>query len=280
MLQPDDEVVEVFSGDTLEEAMANAVAALGPELSVRRARKVRKGMQGLMGKDRFEVLALPAPRADGDALEDAFDALLSRAEEAEEERVPARRTGESVAEQHPHPAPLVAAHFTPPPTPARSTRRRPAPAPATDPEPDVVPVPVPRAARSAPEPLLLEPEPERPAPAPRGKRGTGWSRTALQRLGVPKSVLQALPQDDPGDDLAWLTAVAAAIATVLPAPQAPGPACPLVVSGHGLAGALAMLKAAADGLVPGTLTTGDRTAPATPLELALVLRSAVTGWPA
>jgi hypothetical protein len=83
--QPD-EVVEVFLGDTLEEAMSHAVTRLGPDLTVRRARKVRKGVQGLVGKDRFEVVAVPGPRAEAqaEAIDGAFAALLAQAEEAED----------------------------------------------------------------------------------------------------------------------------------------------------------------------------------------------------
>ncbi|MGB8651705.1 MAG: hypothetical protein WCD35_13710, partial [Mycobacteriales bacterium] len=110
-LQPEDEVVEVFAGDTLEDAMASAVAALGPDLSVRRARKVRKGVQGLMGKERYEVLALPAPRSEDNAVESAFDALLSQAEAAESGAPAPKPARRSLAEQVPHPAPLVAAHL-------------------------------------------------------------------------------------------------------------------------------------------------------------------------
>ncbi|MDP9434997.1 MAG: hypothetical protein M3P93_07305, partial [Actinomycetota bacterium] len=62
------EVVQSFSGDSLEEAMAAAVDALGPDLVVRRARKVRSGVRGLMGRERYQVLALPDPLADPEEL--------------------------------------------------------------------------------------------------------------------------------------------------------------------------------------------------------------------
>ncbi|MCU1691755.1 MAG: hypothetical protein JWM64_846, partial [Frankiales bacterium] len=83
------EVVEVFVGDSLEEAMAAAVEALGPGLEVRRARKVRAGVRGLLGRDRYEVLAVPgADAATLDAFEEdpvgsALDALLDAADARE-----------------------------------------------------------------------------------------------------------------------------------------------------------------------------------------------------
>ncbi|MGB8650441.1 MAG: hypothetical protein WCD35_07240, partial [Mycobacteriales bacterium] len=118
------------------------------------------------------------------------------------------------------------------------------------------------------------------AGAPRRTRSGsgGWSRTALRDLGLPEAVLAGLPATDPTDDLAWVAALASAIEAVLPAPVRLGAAHPVAVDGYGVAGALALIHAAACGLPPGTLTVGERTAPATATELALVLRSAVVGW--
>ena len=110
-----------------------------------------------------------------------------------------------------------------------------------------------------------------PVPAPSG----GWSRRALVDLGVPDEVLQGLPAEDPADDLGWAAALAAAIAIVLPAPAALSETDPVVVDGHGVDGALGILRAARLGLTPGTITTGPRTVPASAAELALVVRSAV-----
>lgn len=267
-LQPDvsrdDEVVEVFTGDSLEQAMAYAVAALGPDLQVRRARKVRKGVAGLAGRDRYEVVAAPAETAPAaDPVDNAFDALLSQAEQAEqpEQPRPVRRTTRPQAEPAPavtpHPAPAVADHDE------LLTLVR-----AHEVEPVVV-APQAPAARKVPAKRASRPK-AAPVTPPRG-----WSRAALTALGVPDEVLAGLPAQDPADDLAWAAALAAAIATVLPAPAALSAADPVVVDGHGVAGALGILRAARLGLTPGTITVGDRTVPASAAELALVLRSAV-----
>lgn len=269
MLQPE-EVVEVFTGDTLEEAMAYAVAALGPDLSVRRARKVRRGVQGLVGKDRYEVVAIPSPSASIEgAVDSAFDALLLQAEAAEEPTSRGRRTTRPAlaAPPVPHPAPALAQHTERLPEPAR-------------PEPvelvHVEPVAPTRVAKTAPAAAARK-------RAPRTKKAfvaaapTGWSLQALSDLGLPASVLEALPQDEPADDLAWVVALAVAMSAVLPVPAALDSEHPLVVNGYGMAGVLGLLDAAARGLTPGTITVGDRTAAATATELALVVRTAVIG---
>ena len=296
MLQPE-EVVEVFVGDTLEEAMAFAVAALGPDLSVRRARKVRRGVQGLVGRDRYEVVAVPPPSPDRDALESAFEALLSQAEEAELPR--ARRVT-----TRPHPSPEVADHEPryAEPIPVRTTRRpavyeEPAPAravavrppaprsPAARRQPASTQTPRPRPAPTpAPSvPMSALPAPRKKASAkpaartPRVKASSGWSRQSLVALGLPPAVLAGLPAAEPGDDLGWVVALAVAMSAVLPAPAALDAEHPLVVNGHGLAGVLGLLDAAGRGLTPGTITVGDRTAAATATELALTVRTAVMG---
>ena len=288
MLQPDvnrdDEVVEVFTGDSLEQAMAYAVAALGPDLQVRRARKVRKGVAGLAGRDKYEVVAVPGTEPVAtDAVESAFDALLNEAEQAEDPR-PVRRT----IRLTPHPAPTVADHDE-----IVTLVRARQPLEALEPEPVVaVPEPAPEP-EPEPEPVLVALPAPAPAPAPVKKAATrtaktgtkapvvaeagpsGWSRAALVALGVPPHVLAGLPEQDPTDDLAWAAALAAAIAVVLPSPAALSETDPVVVDGHGVDGALGILRAAQLGMTPGTITAGGRTAPASAAELALVLRAAV-----
>lgn len=268
-LQPDD-VVEVFVGDTLEEAMAYAVASLGPDLVVRRARKVKKS---LVGKERYEVLAGPGEEAPStDAVGSAFDALLQQAE-AEEEPPPAvRRTTRPaprvvvpvVEPRAAEPAPVVVelpAVAEPAPEPV-------APAPvAAAPEPVAAKPPVKRTARKAPA------KPRKAAakkPAP-----TGWSRERLAELGLPEAVLAGLPEQDPTSDLHWAAALAEAIDAVLPPAAVLSEDSPLVVDGYGLKGVLGILDAATRGFTPGTLVLGDRTVPATATEMALVVRQAV-----
>jgi len=101
------EVLDVYTGDTLQDAMASAVADLGPDLEVRRARKIRSGVRGLMGRQVYEVLAT-APTGgplgsdsrplagdsggfgadSGDPLQDAVERLLEQAD-AQESAPPA-----------------------------------------------------------------------------------------------------------------------------------------------------------------------------------------------
>ena len=196
------EVVEVFTGDTLEEAMAAAVAGLGPDLTVRRARKVRAGVRGLLGRDRYEVLAVPAagrrrplPRS-ADAVGSALDALLEAADE-QEAGGPAARPGVAALGRPPavgpaqQPAPARAA--------ARPADRRARTAAARPPLRRVRPPPRPpdraRAARprcrpASPchPPAAAAPEPEPPA---RGRRG--------RTLGLPLSGRTPHPDPEVGD---------------------------------------------------------------------------------
>jgi hypothetical protein len=278
-----DEVVQVFTGGSLEEAMAYAVASLGPDLTVRRARKVRKGFQGLAGKDTYEVVALAPPSADGDgdAVGSAFDALLQQAEEVEAARAPepARRTTRPAT---PSAEPAVLASVPESAVPESAVR-------PPELEPARVSVPAPRAAAPAPAAPVAPrrtPQPTkatRPTPAtrPRAPRSTGavvpagWSRAALAAAGLPKPVLAALPARDPRDDAGWIRALTAALATVLPAAAPLGDDHPLTVNGHGLPGVLGILAASRRGFTPGTITYGGRTAPATATELALAVRAEV-----
>ncbi|MDP9436202.1 MAG: hypothetical protein M3P93_13845, partial [Actinomycetota bacterium] len=111
--------------------------------------------------------------------------------------------------------------------------------------------------------------PARLAPPPQVR---GWSTENLVTVGVPAAVLEHLVTPPTPDDLGWLVALAGAITAVVPPPAEPDEAHPVVVSGHGLTGALAVLEAASRGTTPGTITHAGRTAPATATELALVVR--------
>ena len=132
-----------------------------------------------------------------------------------------------------------------------------------------------RAAAASPHPDPAVAEHTLPAAA--RAKAPGWDRRALRRLGVPTAVVNALPAEDPTDDLGWLTALTAAITACVPAPGVVGPDCPVVVDGYGLEGAVGMLQAGVKGVAPGTLVLEGRAAPATAVELALVLRAHVTG---
>lgn len=254
---PENEVLDVYTGDTLEEAMAGAVAALGPGLEVRRARKVRSGVRGLMGRPVYEVLAV-AGRATtgGDPLRSAVDQLLERADAQE-----AHGTGDEL--------PAVGAR----PAPSRAAPAPPRTAPA-----------LPRPARQIDQGARPALEGSRPLPtegprntAPDAARAPGWSRAGLARIGVPVAVLNALPRDAPSDDLGWLVSVTAAISACVGPPATSGPEHPVVVNGYGLPGVLGILEAGCRGATPGRISCADRSTNATALELALVLHASLTG---
>lgn len=278
-LLPDD--VEVFHGSTLEEAMAGAIDALGGDLTVTSARKVKRGLPGMKGKEHFEVLARrPVSAAEEDAaavvgaaedvVDSAFAALLASAEE--DERVTTAATLPRPRTDS-HPAPEVVVDPVAPRAAQKPVARR-LPA-AAEPEVPVVAAPVAKA-------------PARPAAAAKRKRtaakqpaAPGWSRAALARLGVPQAVLKALPAKPPTTDLGWVRAVERAVARTVPAQAVLGPQAPVVLSGYGVEGVVSMLRTAVDtGLPLGVITLdGGRVALATPTEIALVLRAAVLGQP-
>ena len=113
--------------------------------------------------------------------------------------------------------------------------------------------------------------------APTAIATVGWSRQALTSLGLPAVLLQALPAQDPTGDLAWVVGLSEALAELLPAPAEPDEEHPVVVSGYGLAGLLAIVEAGCRGVTPGTWTWGSRTCLATPTELALGVRALLGG---
>ncbi len=118
---------------------------------------------------------------------------------------------------------------------------------------------------TTPESVVAPRAPAEPGPA-------RWSRNDLRSIGVPPAVLRRLPVEDPVDDGGWRRALQDAIAAVVPAPSEPDAEHPVVVSGHGLAGAVAVLRAAVeDGAVPGTISFRGRRRQATPAALVEVL---------
>lgn len=301
----------VFSGPTLEGALAAARAAYGSRVRVVRAQRVRRGVRGLLGQVRYDVHAVvpepagtaagaPAPagrpaRSAGPAAPaggppggsvDLADALrrLVDAADASEERTAAPEAswswnGEAevgalledvaalggAARPDPpveHPAPDLARHSS------------------AGASPDGVPVDAAAASWrnvlvGALEPTGAPPRRER-APArpvsPAEPEPVGWSRAELRSIGVPPAVLRRLPIEDPTDDGGWRRALQEAIAAVVPAPAEPDADHPVVVSGHGLAGVIAVLRAAVeDGAAPGTISFQGRRRQATPAALVEVL---------
>lgn len=267
------EVVEVFTGESLEEAMAAAVSALGPDLQVRRARKVRSGVRGLMGKDRYEVLAVPAGggRPSPEAVTAALEGLLERAEseEAASTSAPVRPIPSA-----PHRAAPVAPPVAPP---VAAPRRDPDLAElAPHPRPDVADHPDAGPLRRTPlEAMPTGESPTAQGPVPQSLAEPGWSRERLRALGVPAAVLAALPKQEPSDDLAWLVALTEAVSATVAPPATADAEHPVVLDGHGTAGALALLEAGTRGTPPGRLSLEGRTVAASALELALAVRAAV-----
>jgi hypothetical protein len=70
-----------------------------------------------------------------------------------------------------------------------------------------------------------------------------------------------------------------AVSRVVPAPATLGPEAPVLLAAYGVEGVVEMLRTAVrTGTPPGVITLdGNRVAPATPTEIALVLRSALVG---
>jgi hypothetical protein len=245
-----------FSADSLELAMAEAVSTLGPGLTVLQAQRVRAGMRGLRGKDRYEVVAQgsgtapsrpagpgAAPGTSNGVPGAALDGLWGQA--AQPEQLP------------------------------EATGWTPVHAEEPEPFPDVV-VRHPEVALDA---VLTPPSPQLPQVADRHSlthraphSSPGWSRAGLHDLGVPEAILSALPEEDPTDDLAWLVALTQAIASVVPPPAMPSAEEPAVLSGWGIRGAVALLEDGARGWPVGTLSDVGRSEPATAVELALAIR--------
>lgn len=122
------------------------------------------------------------------------------------------------------------------------------------------------------EAAAATPGPSADPEAAEEQMGTGWDREELRRLGVPAPLLSRLPVEDPSDDAGWRRALQTAIVATVPPPAQPDAQHPVVVSGHGLLGAVALLRAAIEeGATPGTISHEGRQRPATPAALVEVL---------
>lgn len=303
----------VFSGPTLEGALAAARTAYGPRVRIVRAQRVRRGVRGLLGQVRYDVHARlpgarpaapapddrgptwpgtdrprPRPAPGGDGLADALRDLVDAADSSERSVAEPSWSWNGEAEvgalladvatlrtaraERPsgHPALDLAAHA------AHAAHAAPAAAPAAPAAPGA---PLWRDLLADAVQPPARPEPPRPAepvgparPAPAGP--ALFDRNDLRGIGVPAAVLRRLPVEDPVDDGGWRRALQEAIEAVVPAPADPDDDHPVVVSGHGLAGVVAVLRAAVeDGAAPGTISHRGRRRQATPAALVEVLAS-------
>ena len=255
-----------FRGATVEAALATARAAQGPDVTVLRALRVRRGVRGLLPgpgevvlRVRVPVQASGVPGApatrNGDPVDHALRALLARNDHLDVDP--------------------AAAAATPSPS-------RPPSAPVRDfvPESDIVVVETPdgghghRALEVAGAELERAPQPPPPAAGPGTRPGTAveeprWDVPAMHVAGLPLAVCRRLPDTDPGDHRARVAALAGAIAAVVPSPCPPGPTQAVALSGYGPQGALALIQAGASGVVPDRLHLDDGPVLATAYALAL-----------
>ena len=133
-------------------------------------------------------------------------------------------------------------------------------------EPDPVPL-------RPPQPAVLELE---AGPArPRGRSSGRVTRAKLRALGIPTAILKRLPSEEPDTPDGWLDALHEVVSVVVPPPAEVSAAHPVVISGYGLPGVLAMLEAGAAGIPPGMLTVDGVTAPATAGRMIEVVRACV-----
>lgn len=139
------------------------------------------------------------------------------------------------------------------PTPARPT------VPATS-----NPHAGPEGAMSVPQPVIEDDTPE-------------WSRDALLALDLPPALVGRMPCADLEDDLDWVAALAKAISELLETAESISGPCEL--TGHGAVSAAQLLRGACDGFRLDSLIIDGRRVPATPLELALAIRSLLRDEP-
>lgn len=287
-----------FEGSTIEEALAAAVDALGDDLEILDAQKVRRRRTlGVRRKERFEVVAAKRSLAEPKDFEAVLQRMVDRVDEAER-HVTAPAAVERDWWQE--------ADFVVPdqqPVLAQASNGRPQPAiPDVEIELDVRREPATAFAASASAPatatvsagsLTAEAqalvsqvsggvgappidEPVAPAAMPEPTITVEvdtpeWSRSALLDLDLPTALVDRIRPDNPDRDLDWVAATASAITELLETAEPMSGPCEL--TGHGAASAVHLIRGACDGFRLDSLIIDDRRVPATPLELSLAIRS-------
>lgn len=303
-----------FDGPTLEAALEAAVRALGPDLHVVDARRIRTGgVAGFFSREQYEVIAGPgpAPKAapapggspdrsgapsvptvpsagpddagtDEAAVQASIDATIRALVEDVERRsdlVATPQFGEVLAD-------AVARGGANPVIDAEAETV----VPEDEVREDEVAVETTNGCSGSVEHVgveRVEPEPVAEPALPHAERPPAdeaapvgaaphWSRQALRRLGVPASIVNRLPTQRIGTDALWIAALTDAIAAEVPPPAQPGPEADLCVSGYGAQAAVKILQAATQGFTPGTLWLDGEALPATPVVLALAVRACLS----
>ena len=272
-----------FEGTTIEEALANAVEMFGDDLEIIDAQRVRRRrMLGVRRQDRFEVTVTKKSTVEPRGFEDVLARMVDRVDEAE------RSLGSDLADTDR--AWWSEAEFVVPPQEAAT------PPPRRDVAQAVVDVRHEPAVQSqqgltvddligrsrgegtageapamshAPQPAVAEPAPRRgvidhsAAPV--------WSADALLELGLPPALIGRIRLGEDAADLDWVGALANAITELLDTATSLSGPCEL--TGHGAESAVHLIRGACDGFRVGAIVVDGKQLPATPLELALAVRS-------
>lgn len=264
-----------FEGKTIEEALSAAVDALGDDLEILDAQRVRRrSALGLRRKPVFEVVASKRSLAEPRDFEDVLKRMTERVDEAE------RELGSPVEQDRRW---WKDADFVVPERPAGVTF--PNPLDGADIELDVrtepalrthVPQPQQQAV-AATVASALAPPPAPPAPTvvvepvmPIDLTAPAWSHDALLALDLPEAMINRLPAGLDGD-LEWVAALAKAIGDLLETAECISGPCEL--TGHGADSAVQLIRGACDGFRLDSLIIDGRRVPATPTELALAIRA-------
>ena len=219
---------------TLEEALSQVAAALGPDAEIVEAQKVhRGGVGGFFAKEVVQLTARPAEPSDApDPAPATLDELVSAADDAEtgfHELFKEQLEGTAPQDAGDDPAPVAVGPLAQPQiesatavTASTDTFAPSAPASVTIDETVVtaddsaawIAVSDSGAEPAAPVIDGIEDADWRTASfdAPVGYGRVQWSATSLARIGLPPEIVEPTKGLDPDDDLAWINAVAAAVA--------------------------------------------------------------------